>query len=70
MNDTCVCCGRTIPERRQVCLSCENWTYQPDVVLKDGTHLYFKTTAKPRDYSLQLRLYELLVRRLNENQNC
>lgn len=24
MKDTCVCCGETIPEGRQVCPSCEN----------------------------------------------
>lgn len=60
MSNTCVCCGREIPEGRQVCLSCEGFG-GPDAILKDGTPLYMKTTPSRGDYgSLQLYLYSLL----------
>lgn len=61
MSETCVCCGREIPEGRQVCLACENRThFPPDTILEDGTPLYLKTSPSPRDCGLQLFLYNLL----------
>ena len=59
MSDTCVCCGREVPEGRQVCPSCERINYPaPDAFLPDGTPLYLKTNVTP--CWDQLRLYKLL----------
>lgn len=64
MSDICVCCGREIPEGRQVCLSCESSSgFAPDAILNDGTPLYLKTsTPGPKNTSFQLFLYNLLNR--------
>ena len=62
--NTCVCCGAPIPEGRQVCPNCENGsTVKPDVILEDGTPLYFlKTTKEPLEVDVQLALYDMLNR--------
>lgn len=59
MIDTCVCCGREIPEGRQVCPTCERFG-GPDAILKDGTPLYLKTSSNPSGLPLQLQLYQML----------
>lgn len=59
-NNTCICCGADIPEGRQVCPNCKVSDLEPDAILKDGTHLYLKTSTKPTVNNLQLFLYDLL----------
>jgi hypothetical protein len=66
MENTCVCCGRIIPEGRQVCPNCENKFIGPDAILKDGTHLYLKTPIKP--CWEQLRLYQILSGKNKEDR--
>lgn len=67
MNNTCICCGAIIPEGRQVCPNCEGFG-GPDAILEDGTPLYLKTSANPKDCGLQLFLYNLLNKGMrNEN---
>lgn len=52
MSDTCVCCGREIPEGRMVCMTCERL---------DDSIAYFEfknnTKFKPEEYLYQLHLY-------------
>ena len=74
MDNTCVCCGRIIPEGRQTCLVCENMAASPmpDAVLPDGTPLYFKTSNFPAGANLQMQLYEMLAngdQKRKENSN-
>lgn len=58
----CVCCGAIIPEGRQHCPICErNAKRRPDVILKDVTPLYLKTSDGRGDYSVQEALYEQLL---------
>lgn len=59
MSDICVCCGREIPEGRQVCVVCEGFG-GPDAILHDGTPLYLKTSGIPNGTPLQLQLYQML----------
>lgn len=68
MSDTCICCGRDIPEGRQVCMQCETMptSFAPDGFMEDGTPIYFKTGSKPEPGSLQLLIYDLLNRRKRE----
>ena len=64
--NTCVCCGREIPEGRQVCPACEIQTLGgPDAILSDGTPVYLKTKPDGNYGSLQLAIYDLLTRRGN-----
>ena len=58
----CVCCGRYVPEGVWHCPICErNAKRRPDVILKDGTPLYLKTSDGNADYSVQEALYEQLL---------
>lgn len=59
MSEKCICCGREIPEGRMVCPTCEGFG-GPDVILPDGTPLYFKTKNNPGGENLQLQLYQML----------
>lgn len=63
MSNMCVCCGRDIPEGRQVCPICENSHVAADAYLADGTPLFLKTQIKNPPSTLQLFLYELLHKR-------
>ena len=63
MSNTCVCCGREVPEGRQVCPICENSYSVPDIILADGSPLFLRTQIKYPHTNLQLFLYDLLNRR-------
>lgn len=63
--NTCVCCGREIPEGRQVCPACEVPITGPDAILSDGTPVYLKTKPDGNYGSLQLAIYDLLTRKGN-----
>lgn len=59
----CVCCGRYVPEGGWHCPICErNAKRRPDVILKDGTPLYLKTSENPSGYDIQTELHEMLSR--------
>lgn len=58
--NTCVCCGAPIPEGRQVCPQCDS-PIEPDVILKDGTPLYFKKSDETTWSSMQWELYSNLM---------
>lgn len=52
MSETCVCCGREIPEGRMTCMTCERlesagYYYEPKL----------KTMFSPEEYGYQLHLY-------------
>lgn len=63
--NTCVCCGREIPEGRQVCPACEIPITGPDAILSDGTPVYLKTKPDRSCGSLQLAIYNFLTRKEN-----
>ena len=64
--NTCVCCGREIPEGRHTCPTCEIQTLGgPDAILSDGTTVYFKTKYNEGYGSLQLAIYNSLTRKEN-----
>lgn len=56
MTDTCVCCGRDIPEGRMVCLTCESIEQKPDYYI-DGMPAYIKTPTNLEAYNYQMQLY-------------
>ena len=64
MSETCVCCGREIPEGRMVCPTCEGFG-GPDLILQDGTPLYLKTKINSNNMPLQLQLYQMLFGKEN-----
>ena len=56
MIDTCVCCGREIPEGRQVCPTCESLGFAPDGYF-NGIPYYIKTPTDLEKHNYQLALY-------------
>lgn len=54
MSDTCVCCGREIPEGRQVCLTCESIFGRP-YEMPEPTNPLRPYTPYPSKYFIDRR---------------
>lgn len=62
MSNTCTSCGNPIQEETRPCSDCDIWSMAPDAFLPDGTPVYLKTYTKSEYGSLQMALYDLLMK--------
>ena len=64
----CPGCGFPIRDNMRMCPVCDGSSPKPDAILEDGTNLYFKTNTTPTYASVQLGIYDMLMRGGTKNE--